>query len=86
MSGTVYDPDVFDAEIQVARFGCRRFSKEDLAGALGIAKGSVWRYVKIGKLPPPAECEDRDCGGRALWTPEQVVEILVQRSRSASCE
>ena len=83
-----YDDLRFDAEIIVERHGCARFDREALAEFLGVHPDSVFRMIKAGGIPAPHHYEETNWsdGKRneiAIWTPEQVVEMLVNAKPNA---
>lgn len=77
-----WDSDAFDIEVMAGRLGAKEYDRENLAAELGIKPTTVWQYVNRGKLPHPHHYDtvDRRHGNRrAVWTAEQVAEILLAR-------
>ena len=74
----MYDPDLFDAELIVERYGYARFGMTELAQFLGISRMSVNRRLYAGAIPRPAIIETPEWGGtKCFWTPAQVAEMVL---------
>jgi hypothetical protein len=71
-----YDADAFDAELAVERTGHAFFDRDLLAEITGLSPRSFSRMQLRGTIPAP---DHYGHNGRAIWTPEQVVQILADR-------
>lgn len=79
-----FDDDLHDAWIDVERFGCGQFTKEDLATLLCIHPHRIWTHIRNGTIPPPAVQEEMPGHGRFryYWTCAQATEALAARRRA----
>lgn len=73
-----YDPDLFDAELMVERWGGGPFDTGALSEFLGVSRMAIYRMLCRGRIPRPAWVEEADHGGtKNYWTTEQVARIVL---------
>lgn len=53
----------------------RLFADKILAERLGIGRSTLWKLVKLGKIPPPIKIPGTRC---SRW-PESVIEEITQQ-------
>lgn len=82
----LWDSDLFDAEILVERMGLAKFTKEDLAKALGVQVKSLRAMYSRGSILAPDHYEKLPVASRiAIWTPRQVAFIIANRRSGPPC-
>jgi hypothetical protein len=75
---TIYDPDLFDAQVIVERTGHSEFTKYELAALLGLRPATINTMLKRRRIPLPHHTRPTTHYGHAnVWTPEQAAWMLV---------
>lgn len=77
-----------DLEILADRLGGGTFDRSRLAETVGIEPTAVWKLIRRGTLPRPDRHEfvktSIGVQDRAIWTAQQVAEVLCRRGRSVT--
>lgn len=77
-----WDSDLYDAEIMVERTGLGVFTIDELSDFFGKSEQWFYRQMATGGFPHAATPSDPPHGVKALWTREQVVEVVADQLRA----
>jgi len=58
----------------------RHYRAHELAEQLGVARGTIWRWVREGRLPKPIKLT----AGTSVWKADDVAAALSKIEREAS--
>jgi len=60
----------------------RHYRAQQLADQLGISRGTVWRWVREEKLPPPIKLTP----GTSVWRADDVAAALSKMKREGAAD